>query len=296
MAAPGVMLATRGTTADLKRAGWVFELKVDGIRCVATIDSGVVELRSRSGGDITAKYPEVVTGLAKLCPVGRLVLDGEIACTDDHGLPSWPLTHKRNAQTRSFAQWAQQSPASFFAFDVLHARGDDIRGRSYRDRRTVLESLDWQLHTQLVPASENAEAMWEFVVANEMEGLVAKDPAGIYVGLARRSAAWVKIKRRQTVSCMVGGYDRGDGARASSFGALHLFLVDPVHGTLVQVGKVGSGFNNRELKEVSRRLATPPLIVEVEYLDVSPSLVLRQPTFLHVRDDLEPADCTTDQL
>ena len=294
-----MMLASRGAVEDIDRLqaeGYLFDLKIDGVRCVATVEDGQVTLTSRTGITMTSRYPEIVSALADLYPKGRMVLDGEIAVFDDRGLPSWELTHKREMQQRHVPSWAERLPAHYLMFDILELEGRDLRGWAYANRRQVLqqETSDWIADTlQLTVLSSDGKALWDVVREHHLEGVIAKRPDSPYRD--GRSRDWVKIKRTSTVSCLVGGFDPGEGSRSSTFGCLHLYLVGQDQ-ALVPVGKVGSGFSDRELRQVTTALAHPPLIVEVEYLDVSPDGQLRQPVFQRVREDLGVQDCTTGQL
>jgi len=291
-----MMLATRGRAEDIARLqieGYLFDLKIDGVRAQADIVDGQVTLTSRRGVTCTFQYPEVVERLRGLFPTGRWTFDGEIAVNDDRGLPSWPLTHRRNAQVRNTSGWAAKLPATYYVFDVLEQNSINVTRWSLASRRQVLvEELPHTGTVRPVLHSTDGLALWDVVQQNRMEGMVAKRPGSAY--RAGRSQDWVKIKRTQTVTCLVGGYDPGEGSRASTFGALHLYLIEG--DVLKPVGKVGSGFSKTEIADVMQRLHQPPLIVEVEYLDVSPDGMLRQPVFQRLRTDARIADCTTAQL
>ena len=293
-----MMLACRGRVEEIDRLqerGYLFDLKIDGVRCLAEIEDGQVTLTSRTGLTMTSRYPEIVSALRDVCPHGRMVLDGEIVVFGDRGLPSFTRTHKREMQARGAKRWAELLPAHLLMFDILELGDQDLRGWAYANRRQVLEqeTRDWITDTlQWTVMSPDGRALWDVVCQHQMEGMIAKRPDAPYRD--GRSQDWVKIKRTSTVSCMVGGYDPGEGSRASTFGCLHLYLLG--HDGLVPVGKVGSGFSDRELRKVMHHLHHPPLIVEVEYLDVSPDGQLRQPVFQRVREDLDIADCTLDQL
>lgn len=290
------MLATRGQVEDIARLqnlGYFFDLKIDGVRAQADVVDGQVTLRSRHGVTCTYQYPEIEATLRNLFPAGRWTFDGEIAVNDERGLPSWPLTHKRNAQVRNTSGWAAKLPATFYVFDVLEHDGvRSTRWALSSRRQALVQDLPSAGTVRPVLSSTNGLALWDVVEENRMEGLIAKRPDSGY--RAGRSQDWVKIKRTQTVTALVGGYDPGEGSRAPMFGALHLYLLDG--DSLVQVGKVGSGFNNVELREVMQAMHEPPLIVEVEYLDVSPDGLLRQPVFQRIRKDASVHDCTLDQL
>ena len=292
-----LMLSQRGSPSDIARLqdkGWLFDMKIDGVRCRAMVDHGKVTLLSRTGADMTHRYPEITDVLAYGYAETTIVLDGEIAVPDDTGMPSWPLTHKRDAQQARPTLWATKLPARFWAFDLLEFDAVDQRGLPYGERRVLLEdeALAWPKTLTTTICTGEGQRLWGLIQQHRLEGMIAKDPKAPY--RAGRSPAWVKIKRTNTVSCLVGGFDPGEGSRSSTFGALHLFLLNAQD--LVPVGKVGSGFSDRELKQVMQAMHHPPLIVEVEYLDVSPDGQLRQPVFQRVRTDLAVTDCTMDQL
>lgn len=290
-----MMLASRGKPADiarLQKAGYLFTLKVDGVRCKATVTDGKVELVSRQGVTITSQFPEVVEALHKALPVGHWVLDGELAVNDERGLPSWPLTHRRNAQTRNTSGWAAKLPATYYLFDLLVEDGHDISSRTTLARHEGLAAIPLSNSLAVVLNSFDGAALWEVVMQHGLEGLVAKRANAPYRN--GRGADWVKIKRTSTVTCLVGGFSPGTGSRASTFGHLDLYLVRD--NALTLVGHVGSGFSDAELKQVMHALHRPPMIVEIEYLDVSPDGQLRQPVFLRMRTDVDITACTHDQL
>ena len=293
-----MMQATKGTVADIARlqgAEWLFDLKLDGIRAVATVRRGQVTLQSRNE-TITSRYPEVVDALQQQFAGGDVVLDGEIVVIGEDGYPSWEKTIKRNAQQRNAKAWSRWLPAQYQAFDLLELDGVDRRDERYGTRRLALIGALGLDHPVLrvTPASEDGEAMWRLVEEHHLEGVIAKRLASKYRD--GRSKDWVKIKRTSSVTCLVGGTDPGEGSRASTFGALHLYLLDEWQEPVL-VGKVGSGFTDAECKKVMQRLHHPetPLVVEVEYLEYVPG-GLRNPVFQRVRDDVAITDCTLDQL
>lgn len=284
----------------LARSGdWFFDIKWDGVRCMAHIVDGKVELWNRRGVNITYRYPEVVEVLAKEWPNGHNIFDGEIICFGDNGLPDFPRIHKRDAQSneRSAAALAAKYPATFMAFDIVAFRGDDVRRLPYTSRRALLRTEMEGRNTTVVQWSRsepNGDAMWDFIKQRSMEGLIAKRKGSIYTG--GRSASWVKLKPTSTLSALVSGVDPGTGHRASTFGALFLSLLDKDH-NLVGIGKVGTGFKDADLQMMVGLIqGGQPIIVEVEYQEVSPNGQLRFPVWKGVRTDVGLLDCTTEQL
>lgn len=292
MPAPDLMLAQRGKPDSidfLTKRGFLFDLKVDGIRCYSEVVRGVVTMWSRSGENVTTRYGEVAAVLAETFPEGSWTFDGELVVHDERGLPSWPLTQKRIGKRNAVAAL----PLTYHVFDALRVGGFPLGKVPFGRRRELLENhVPPKEHLTPVLHSPDGRRLWEIVQEHRLEGIVAKRADHLY--RPGRHGDWVKIKSTSTISCLVGGYDPGEGARAATFGALHLYLLDGQN--LVSVGKVGSGFSERELREVSARMHESSLIVEVEYLDVSPDGQLRQPVFRGVREDQQITDCTINQL
>lgn len=301
------MLAERGTPADLDRlsaAGYVFDLKIDGIR--ALVNFGTVDpygslpglsMTSRNGLDLTGRYPELVEALPELAaagPLRGLTLDAEIAVPGPDGLPSWPLTHRRTAQRSAGRRLTSQVPAQLYVFDLLRLDGDDSTGWPLRRRRAALEELaaGWPERVSLTPLDADFRALWDLVAEHRLEGVIAKNPESRY--RPGRSRDWVKVKATSTLSCLVGGVewapDRSEEPRS-----LQLFLVDH-DGELVPCGKASAGVSPALRRGLREGLRNPPLIVEVEYSQVTATGVLRHPVVRAVRQDLDVLDCSTDQM
>jgi DNA ligase D-like protein (predicted 3'-phosphoesterase) len=129
-----------------------------------------------------------------------------------------------------------------------------------------------------------------------------------------RSGYWVKVKALRTCDCAVFGYTKGEGTRAGTFGALVLGLCDQGKG--VYIGRVGTGFDQRDLEDILSKLdglktdgptltdaekgeivwVHPRLVVEVAYHSVTKEGRLRMPRLVRIRTDKKPEDCTPDQL
>jgi bifunctional non-homologous end joining protein LigD len=126
-----------------------------------------------------------------------------------------------------------------------------------------------------------------------MEGVIAKRAGSLYHP-GRRSPDWIKFKALHRVSCVPTAYERGEGSR-SHFGAMHLAMVGPTGP--VPVGRVGTGFTEREITDLKGRIDRGELfVVEIECLNVTKGGVLRFPVYKGVRSDLSPLDATIDQL
>lgn len=243
------MLATRwpGPFTDPE---WSFEVKWDGVRTLLYWDGRDVELRSRTGREVTSRYPEVVpSGLPK-----PAVIDGEIVAFDAAGRPSFGLLQGRMNLTGAgrIAAAATETPVAFMAFDLLYRDGVDLTSFPWEERRARLEAL--VLEPPLVTAdvmTGSGDSLWEFVEDRSLEGMVAKRHGSPYrPGV--RSPDWRKIARVQQMRAVVGGFTPGEGGRSSTFGALLLGLVTDEG--LRWVGAVGTGFNERALQEIRAAL------------------------------------------
>lgn len=273
-----------------------FDVKLDGVRSIATWDlndQGVYELRltNRSGRDQTVSYPD----LAEHCPLPEqtLVLDGEIIALSG----SFEDVARRDKQTKpqDVVRVTAQVPVQFLAFDLLQMGDVDMRSWPWSKRRAMLEMvMAGRVNTRWgVTLISNDPIMFEKVRELGLEGVIAKRMDSPY--RAGRRPDWVKFKVTHRVTCVAVGYEPGEGSRAH-FGAMHLAMVDE-SGKVVEVGRVGTGFNVDQTWEMKQRLDTrTPFLVEIEVANVTKSGVLRFPVFKGVRTDLEFVDASTSQL
>ena len=287
---------------------WAFEIKWDGVRALLYHDGDVTTLVSRTGKDITHRYPE----LASFAASRPLVLDGEIVALDDAGRPSFELLQQRmnlNA-AGAIADAMQSVPVNYAAFDVLY-HGGDITRLSFDERRAVLEELDMAspfVRSEVVEGDPTA--LWEFVRGRGLEGIVAKRRSSPYRPGAR-SQEWRKIPVERRVRAVVGGFTEGDGGRSGSFGALLLGLWTDAG--LRWIGSVGSGFDDWSLGAIRTALdqmrmeqspfmpggdlprravwVFPQLVALVSYREWTQVGRLRAPVFKGFTDD-PPAEVT----
>ncbi|GAB4322000.1 MAG: DNA ligase D [Dehalococcoidia bacterium] len=306
------MLAAQGD-GPFDDPAWIFEPKFDGIRAIAHLDHGQVELRSRRKLPLTDQYPALVAAL-RAQPANTAVFDGEIVAFDEAGRPSFERLQQRMnlAGAHEIREADARIPVAYLVFDVLYLDGYDLSRVPLRDRKELLARV-------VLPSGNVAPV--EYVTGDGVEayraaidlgfeGLVAKRLDSAYQK-GRRSPAWRKIKSRTTGDFVVGGYSRGEGSRAASFGGLLLGDYDP-EGNLTYCGRVGSGFTDAALRDVLARLeplrvegspfagdvpdaqrvtfVRPELVVEVEYAERTSAGLLRAPVFLRVRQDKAPDD------
>jgi ATP-dependent DNA ligase len=282
--------------------GWAYEPKYDGFRAIAFVDGDETYLQSRNGRPLSRYFPELDF------PPGRYVLDGEIvaASFDTLGQRIHPAASR-------IARLAEETPSTYYAFDLLSRDDDVLLERSYDERRAALEALIAPpvALTDVVRAADEAEH-W----LHEAEGVIAKEASAPYRPGER--AGMIKVKRVRTIDAVVLGWRPGKAER--TVGALILGLYEP-GGRLREVGH-SSGFTAREKRELVDRLAPyetgergsgepsrwtqgrdlewvalrPELVVEITFDHVSDGRIRHGSKVQRWRDDKPPEACTVDQL
>ncbi|MCZ6857540.1 MAG: DNA ligase D [Gemmatimonadetes bacterium] len=308
----GLMLAQTRDDA-FTDAGWVFELKYDGYRLLASREGGTSRpvLMSRNGHDLTAVFPEVAHAVETL-PYSDFVLDGEVVVHDDSGRPSFQRLQKRGRLTQRYdiQRATLELPAVFYAFDLLALEGFDLRQLPLVQRKAVLQEAlpPVGLMKYAEHIAERGEDFYEQVQAMELEGIMAKKADSRY--RAGRSASWFKIRSDRTDDFVIVGYSDPKGS-GNGFGALHLASYHG--GQLTYAGRVGTGFSAQQRDDIVAELQTiarpdppctgatpkgdehhwvePELVVEVRYKEWTEEAFLRHPVFLRFRDDKDPHDC-----
>ena len=308
------MLAS-ATPQPFDHPGWLFEPKLDGIRALALVAGGSAKLLGRRGSDITAQYPALAAELARQ-PAWELGLDGEIIALDQDGKPSFELLQQRLNLSRQpdIRSAEEQVPVIYYAFDLLHLDGYDLTGTPLGQRQALLRTA--LVSSERVRLLEHflglGEATYKAALAQGLEGVVAKRRDSRYEA-GGRSQQWLKIKAVATADFVIGGYTRGSGARAGTFGALLLGSYDE-RGRLVYVSHVGSGFDASALADLRARLdalraetcpfteepalnapaiwARPELVAEVKFAQRTSDGSLRAPVFVRLREDKPATEAT----
>lgn len=300
------MLAVPGRPADLG-PGWRHEIKWDGVRALVTVDGGRVHVRSRTGGDVTARYPELQVLTERVS--GRIVLDGEIVAFGPDGAASFAQLQRRMHlvdATRVRAA-ARGAPVHLVAFDLLVAGEEVLLDHPLEERRGRLAALG--LHggaVQVPPDSDDAVALLGVARTRGEEGIVSKRVASPYrPGV--RSADWVKLPFSTRTDVVVGAY-RPETGGGSRLGAVIVGAHDG-DGRLHELGGVGSGLAGRAgerlrgllvaadgwpFAEPSRhadaRAVRPVVVGTVRHHGWTAEGRLRQPVWVGTRDDVEAAD------
>lgn len=293
--------------------GWLHEQKYDGVRALARTTAVSVALTTRRGHNKAKQFPEVARALTALRQVfGQdLLLDGEIVDHASDGFRGLQRLQRRLPMEKAFEidLLSERSPAAYVAFDVLAVGPTTLTDRPLGERRMVLERLlaEPVPGLRLALQGEDGAAMLARAHAEDWEGLVSKRADSRYVP-GKRVSTWRKLKIVHRQEFVVGGFTASDSAQRP-FRALVVGYYDD-QGRFVYAGRVGTGFSERELADLSHRLrgsvrsttpfdvppvigekiewVEPRLVVEVRFKDWSETAHLRDPTFLTIRSDKAP--------
>jgi bifunctional non-homologous end joining protein LigD len=274
---------------------WIFERKLDGIRCIATrTEKQGVQLRSRNDLSLNGRFPEIVEALAaQNCEA--FALDGEVVAFE--------------GSATSFARLAERQrryvPVFLYAFDLLWLDGFDLRDLPLRTRKRVLgRAFQFEGPLRLTPHRNGAgEAMYEEACRKRWEGVIAKRADSTYG--ATRSRDWLKFKCEQGQELVIGGFTAPRGSRTELGALLVGYYQD---GRLLYAGKVGTGFDRPTLGELGELLRArqvdaapfadsasirergvtwvrPELVAQVGFAEWTEYGRLRHPRFLGLRED-----------
>jgi len=298
-------LATRPPSGD----SWLYEVKWDGVRALCFIEGNQLCILSRSQKRCDQQYPELSV-LPRQVKASQAILDGEIAVLDDKGRSSFSLIQPRISLTdaNSVAHLSRSTPVNLFLFDLLYFDGYDLRGVPLEERKRLLSEI--VTPSDRIHVSDfftvDGDAMLEAARSNGLEGIVAKARGSKYEG--RRSRDWVKVKVISSDDFVIGGFTHGD---RDYFSSLVLGLYDGQK--LTHAGQVGTGFNEKSLKEIYNKIEPlitkkspftgtvkalrdvtwikPELVAEIKFLEMTNDGLLRAPVFVALRPDKNPKEC-----
>jgi bifunctional non-homologous end joining protein LigD len=299
------MLATL-TDEPFSDPEWIYERKLDGVRCLVFRDDRRVRLVSRNHNDMNDTWPELVDRIAE-DPCDDFVCDGEIVAFEGR-LTSFSRLQKRigihdpdEARRRGVA-------VHLYLFDVLHLDGHDTTQVPLRERKSLLKrALRFGGHVHYTPHRNHyGERYLEEACDKGWEGLIAKDARSHYEHT--RSRKWLKLKCGHGQELVIGGFTDPQGTR-TGFGALLVGYYED--GGLRYAGKVGTGFDDETLASLASRLerleretspfrddvaekrahfVTPRLVGEFGFTEWTRAGRLRHPRFLGLREDKDPED------
>jgi ATP-dependent DNA ligase len=304
-------------------AGWLFEPKWDGFRCLARRNGDEVTLTSKSGKPLARYFPEVVE-LLRATKDRQFLLDSELIISVDDSLAFDALQLRLHPAESRIRKLSQQNPAELMVFDLLELGGEPLLGEPLSKRRAALEkfiacNLVPGMHLSPVTTDRQTALAWLERSGGALDGVIAKR-----VDLEYRPGerAMVKVKQQRTADCVVGGFRYAE--KRKEVGSLLLGLYDEA-GLLHHVGFT-SALKAEDRPALTDRLESliespgftgdapggpsrwanarsaewqplrPELVVEVRYDQVTGRRFRHGTGFLRWRPDKDPKQCTFDQL
>ncbi len=297
------------TLADRPPDGdaWLSEIKLDGYRIVCHVDNGKAALLSRRRQDWTSRFPDVAQDAAEL-PVSQAILDGEVVVYLPDGRSSFQAL--QNTMNEEHA-----GRLTYVVFDLLYLDGYDLREAALEDRKRILAEIVKPSTNRSLEYLEHvigdAEPFYRECCKHGLEGAISKLRRQPYRG--GRGADWLKSKCLLRQEFVIGGYTDSNSKRRP-FGALLVGYHDKA-GKLVYAGRVGTGWQDRTMVELSKQLrpltqkvspfgagiahrngkthwVRPELVAEIAFTQWTRDGRLRQPSFQGLREDKRPAEVT----
>ena len=295
---------------------YVYEVKLDGFRCLAFVDGEEIFLQSRNGKTLGRYFPELAL------PAGRYVLDGEIVVRDGDGREDFDALGQRiHPAVSRIERLAGETPAVYVAFDLLAEDDSSLLELPFAERRVALEKLLAGKQfagapVELMQTAQTAEGAQQWLQG--AEGAIAKDRSAPYRPGERKGMA--KVKRVRTIDAVVVGWR--PGKQPETVGALILGLYDEDAGGELRVVGHCSGLTAAEKRRLVGFLADyesgergsadpsrwsagkdlqwiglrPELVVEIDFDHVSAGRIRHGAKLRRWREDKSPRECTFDQL
>jgi bifunctional non-homologous end joining protein LigD len=273
---------------------WLFERKLDGIRCIAIRDGSGVSLMSRTAHRMNDQFPEIAEALERE-PAEDLILDGEIVAFRN-GVTSFELLQQRHRR---------RVRVHYYVFDMPRLNGEDLRPLPLRERKARLRRalrFEGPIHFNPHRKGEHGEELYREACRKGLEGVIAKRADSPYAG--KRSRDWLKLKCHAEQELVIGGFTAPKGSRIE-FGALLVGYNES--GALRYAGKVGTGFDQATLRELGTKLreleqdespfppfkpippgthwVRPELVAQVAFSEWTRDGRLRHPRYLGLRED-----------
>jgi len=290
---------------------WVYEVKWDGVRGLVHLDNGTVSIYTRNNNRCERQYPELLV-LPHYVDAGQAILDGEIVVLNEQGVSKFDLIQPRihTQDAHAIAKMGQKKPVHLYVYDLVYLDGYDLRKVPLLERKralaAILKPFALLRYSDHFPAA--GDDLLEAARHNGLEGLVAKRGESCYE--SRRSRDWLKYKLTCEQEFVIAGYTPGE---RDTFGSLVLGYQDD-QGELVYAGNVGTGFNEKTLQSLFKKLqplvvskkpfsrgekipkgsvwVKPELVAQVKFSNWTDEGRLRAPVYLGLRDDKPAIEVT----
>ena len=292
-----VQLATL-TEGVPKGKEWLFEIKYDGYRIVSYVENGKVKMLSRNNVDYTKKLKVIAQNLKKI-DKNSFVVDGEVVSFDKNGKTDFGLLQESIKKDGLNLYYC--------VFDLLSLNGEDLRNLPLIERKEKLERLLFKSERNLIYSShvENGKEAFDFAKMNNLEGVIAKKKYSVYAG--KRTEDWLKIKCYYRQEFVIAGYTTSDKNTVLSA----LLLGYYKNKKLVYAGKVGSGFDDEDKRELVKAFQSAiakdcpfgdklklnnvvwlklKFVAEIQFAEFTKDNLLRHPSFVGLRSDKKAKD------
>lgn len=298
-------LAQMVKTIPEDEENWLYELKYDGYRIIAYVEGNRVRLITRNGNDYAHRFQSVASSLSSFSAGRAMVLDGEIAVTDEAGKTDFQALQNYMKNPRGKA-------LTYIIFDLLALDGRDLRSQPLTKRKEMLEALlkgaPPNLYYSRYVRGQGKEC---FAVACEtgMEGIVGKKADSIYSG--NRNGDWIKLKCDRRQEFVIGGYTLSD-KRTTGVSSFLLGVYE--NGELIYTGRAGTGISESEMRRLENAFKSlqrqdspfqmapkpkaneeiiwlePELVAEIKYAEWTKENLLRQASYKGLRTDKDPRE------
>ena len=279
---------------------WLFEIKYDGYRIVSFIENNKVSFKTRNNVDYTLKLPSLKQDLIFLGKNKSMVLDGEVVMFDKNGKSDFSLLQEEIK--------FDESKLCYVVFDILALNGEDLRNIPLKQRKNILKEALKSAPKNIIFSDfiiGKGKSCFNAVKKLGLEGIVAKKLNSFYIG--KRTEDWLKIKCYLRQEFVIGGFQTTEKNDKLSSLLLGYFK----EGKLIYVGKTGTGFTETIKEELSKKFKVllsktcpfekninlesatwlkPKLVCEVQFTELTNSNLLRQASFIALREDKEAKD------
>lgn len=278
---------------------YIYELKLDGIRCVAYIEPKSVTLQNKRFKDLTPIYPEL-SDICK-CVKKRVILDGELVVLTN-GKPDFYALQKRSLMGDKFriSLAAKKNPVQFVAYDIIYYDGKDLMDKPLMARKEYLSKAVTEGHNLSISRwiEKNGVAFFELTKKEKLEGIVAKKKDGLY-HIGKKTSDWIKIKVMKDEDLLILGYQPDEDGKVKD---LILGYYDE-KGELKCRGKVYLGVSKDEqriIADFAKKNTVkrpwfaqyknaiwlkPQLVGTAHFMHETESGGMRQPVWKGLRDD-----------